>query len=145
MMSYRGVPVEEIARLAGHASLRTTEVVYRRELRPVITTALRSWTRSSSPSSGGKPLQKPPDEVVVGSHLGGRAIYCCDGQRRVIGLLALCQGRWGAGSCGPMSAADRSPPAHGQQVEAYLVCFMWVARGGLDGLVRGHADGLTSR
>jgi len=32
------VPVEEIARLAGHASSRTTEVVYRRELRPVITT-----------------------------------------------------------------------------------------------------------
>ena len=38
MMSYHGVPVEEIARLAGHASSRTTEVIYRRELRPVITT-----------------------------------------------------------------------------------------------------------
>jgi integrase len=38
MMSHEGVPVEEIARLAGHASSRTTEVVYRRELRPVITT-----------------------------------------------------------------------------------------------------------
>jgi integrase len=38
MMSYRGVPVEEIARLAGHANSRTTEVIYRRELRPVITT-----------------------------------------------------------------------------------------------------------
>jgi integrase len=38
MMSYQGVPIEEIARLAGHASSRTTEVVYRRELRPVITT-----------------------------------------------------------------------------------------------------------
>jgi integrase len=38
MMSYQGVPVEEIARLAGHANSRTTEVVYRRELRPVITT-----------------------------------------------------------------------------------------------------------
>lgn len=37
MMSYRGVPVEEVARLAGHASSRTTEVIYRRELRPVIT------------------------------------------------------------------------------------------------------------
>jgi integrase len=37
MMSYQGVPVEEIARLAGHASSRTTEVTYR-ELRPVITT-----------------------------------------------------------------------------------------------------------
>ncbi len=28
MMSYQGVPVEEIARLAGHASSRTTEVIY---------------------------------------------------------------------------------------------------------------------
>ena len=42
MMSYQGVPVEEIARLARHASSRTTEVVYRRELRPVITTRGRS-------------------------------------------------------------------------------------------------------
>jgi integrase len=38
VMSHRGVSIEEIARLAGHASTRTTEVVYRRELRPVITT-----------------------------------------------------------------------------------------------------------
>ena len=38
MMSYQGVPVEEVAPLAGHASSRTTEVIYRRELRPVITT-----------------------------------------------------------------------------------------------------------
>jgi hypothetical protein len=28
---------EEIARLAGHSSTRTTEVIYRRELRPVLT------------------------------------------------------------------------------------------------------------
>jgi integrase len=38
LMAGSGVPVEEIARLAGHSSSRTTEVVYRRELRPVITT-----------------------------------------------------------------------------------------------------------
>ena len=37
LLSHRGVSIEEIARLAGHASTRTTEVVYR-ELRPVITT-----------------------------------------------------------------------------------------------------------
>ena len=37
-MSHQGVSIEEIARLAGHASTRTTEIVYRRELRPVITT-----------------------------------------------------------------------------------------------------------
>jgi integrase len=38
LMSHRGVSIEEIARVVGHASIRTTEVVYRRELRPVITT-----------------------------------------------------------------------------------------------------------
>jgi integrase len=37
LLSHRGVSIEEIARLVGHASTRTTEVVYRRELRPVIT------------------------------------------------------------------------------------------------------------
>jgi integrase len=37
-MSSTGVPIEEIARLAGHTSTRTTEIVYRRELRPVLTT-----------------------------------------------------------------------------------------------------------
>ena len=62
MMSYQGVPVEEIARLARHAISRTAEVVYRRELRPVITTGLMSWTRSSSRSSAGEPLPKPPDD-----------------------------------------------------------------------------------
>ncbi len=35
LMSTSGVPVEEIARLAGHTSTRTTEIVYRRELRPI--------------------------------------------------------------------------------------------------------------
>ena len=37
MLSANGMPVEEIARLAGHSSTRTTEVIYRRELRPVLT------------------------------------------------------------------------------------------------------------
>ena len=38
LMSHQGVSIEEIARLAGHASTRTTQIVYRRELRPVNTT-----------------------------------------------------------------------------------------------------------
>jgi len=36
IMSEQGVPVEEIARLVGHSTSATTETVYRRELRPVI-------------------------------------------------------------------------------------------------------------
>ena len=38
LLSHHGVSIEEIARLVGHASTRTTEIVYRRELPPVITT-----------------------------------------------------------------------------------------------------------
>jgi hypothetical protein len=37
-ISQSGVPVEEIARLAGHKQTSTTELVCRQELRPVITT-----------------------------------------------------------------------------------------------------------
>jgi integrase len=36
LMSDRGMATEEIARLVGHRSTRTTETVYRHELRPVI-------------------------------------------------------------------------------------------------------------
>ena len=38
LLSHHGVSIEEISRLVGHASTRTTEIVHRRELRPVITT-----------------------------------------------------------------------------------------------------------
>jgi integrase len=37
VLSANGVAVEEIARLAGHSSTRTTELVYRKELRPALT------------------------------------------------------------------------------------------------------------
>jgi site-specific recombinase XerD len=37
VMSANGVTLEEIARLAGHSTTRTTELVYRKELRPVLT------------------------------------------------------------------------------------------------------------
>jgi integrase len=57
LMSSSGVPVEEIARLAGHSNTRTTEVVYRRELRPVLTTGAEAMDRlfpnSSAPVHGG--------------------------------------------------------------------------------------------
>jgi integrase len=36
LMSDSGVPVEEIARLAGHTSSRTTELGYRHQLRPLM-------------------------------------------------------------------------------------------------------------
>jgi integrase len=60
MMSYQGVPVEEIARLAGYASSRTTEVVYRRELRPVITTGAEVMDQIFQP----KQRQRPATEAA---------------------------------------------------------------------------------
>jgi integrase len=51
LMSADGVPVEEIARLAGHNRTATTELVYRHELRPVITTGAEVMDRIlASPS-----------------------------------------------------------------------------------------------
>jgi integrase len=47
LMSDSGVPVEEIARLAGHTSSRTTEIVYRHQLRPVMEKAPKPSTSSS--------------------------------------------------------------------------------------------------
>ena len=45
LMSSSGVPVEEIAQLAGHSNTGTTEVVYRHELRPVLTTGAEAMDR----------------------------------------------------------------------------------------------------
>lgn len=44
-MSADGVPVKEIARVAGHKQTSTTELVYRRKLRPVITTGAEVMVR----------------------------------------------------------------------------------------------------
>ena len=39
LLSDSGVPIEQIADAVGHSSTRTTEVVYRHQLRPVTRTA----------------------------------------------------------------------------------------------------------
>ena len=36
LLSSAGLPIEDIAHLVGHANTRTTEKVYRKELRPVL-------------------------------------------------------------------------------------------------------------
>ena len=41
LLSWSGVPIEEIARLAGHSSSRTTEVIYRKEIRPSLSAVPR--------------------------------------------------------------------------------------------------------
>jgi hypothetical protein len=49
VLSDNGVAIEEIARLAGHASSRTTEVVYRKQLRRCFRREPQSWTAFSLP------------------------------------------------------------------------------------------------
>jgi len=56
LLSLGGVPIEEIARIAGHATTRTTELVYRQELRPVITTGATALDRLLPHT----PAQAPP-------------------------------------------------------------------------------------
>ena len=50
------MPMEEIARLAGHNRTATTELVYRHELRPVITTGAEVMDRILS---RGNPRKQP--------------------------------------------------------------------------------------
>ena len=47
LLSDADVPIEQISRLVGHSGTTTTETVYRKQIRPVIVTALMSWTGSS--------------------------------------------------------------------------------------------------
>jgi integrase len=45
VLSANGVAVEEIARIAGHSSTRTTELVYRKELRPALSSGAEVMDR----------------------------------------------------------------------------------------------------
>jgi len=63
-MSQHGAGIEEIARLAGHATTRTTEIVYRRELRPVITTGTEIMDKVFGP---GTDLPTSPAHISSGS------------------------------------------------------------------------------
>jgi len=58
-MSTSGVPIEEIARLAGHTSARTTETVYRRELRPILTTGAEIMDTILTATTTGQPNHRP--------------------------------------------------------------------------------------
>lgn len=42
LLSSSGMPIEDIAHLVGHANTRTTEKVYRKELRPMLTKGART-------------------------------------------------------------------------------------------------------
>jgi hypothetical protein len=75
LMSHQGVSIEEIARLVGHASTRTTEIVCRRELRPVITTGAEIMDQlfTANLASRADPrAAKDPDQPAAGPWLPDR-------------------------------------------------------------------------
>ena len=74
LISSSGVPVEEIARLAGHSNTKTTGVVYRCELRPVLATGAEAMDKLF-PSSSVPRLS----EVVVAEDVPGVAGGPCGG------------------------------------------------------------------
>ena len=66
LMSHQGVSIEEIARLVGHATTRTTEIVYANYV-PSSPPAPRSWTSSSAePDPASAP--EPPTTPAHASH-----------------------------------------------------------------------------
>ena len=78
LMSHRGVSIEEIARLVGHASTRTTEIVYRRELRPVITTGAeimdQLFTQTQPPPQpDSRPATRATKPPIPGDLTGARS------------------------------------------------------------------------
>lgn len=57
LMSEAGVPLEEIARLVGHGSTKVTETVYRKQLRPVITSGAQAMDALfDPPAATGQPF-----------------------------------------------------------------------------------------
>lgn len=51
LLSSAGMPIEDISHLVGHSSTRTTEKVYRKELRPVLTRGARAIEAILEPES----------------------------------------------------------------------------------------------
>jgi site-specific recombinase XerC len=68
LLSDSGVPIEQIADAVGHSSTRTTEVVYRHQLRPVTRTAAIAQARCSRAEE--RQTEAKPDPL--GSQLGYR-------------------------------------------------------------------------
>ena len=92
LMSHQGVSIEEIARLAGHASTRTTEIVYRRELRPVITTGAEIMDQLFTETRPLAPAREP--------------LKACTSQPRISGYLARTHYLGPEGDGHPVALAD---------------------------------------
>ena len=61
LLSSAGIPIEDIAHLVGHANTRTTEKVYRKELRPVLRRGAKAMDDLfNAHRAAGEPPTLPP-------------------------------------------------------------------------------------
>ncbi len=78
LLSDSGVPIEEISRLVGHRSTVVTEIVYRKQLRPVIqsgATAMDRLFAANKTARGGQfGGQDAPDTGEPGSLAAGTGL-----------------------------------------------------------------------
>ena len=64
LLSSAGLPIEDIAHLVGHANTRTTEKVYRKELRPVLRRGAKAMDDLfKAHHEASEPLTLPPHPV----------------------------------------------------------------------------------
>jgi integrase len=64
LLSSGGIPIEDIAHLVGHANTRTTEKVYRKELRPVLRRGAKAMDDLfKAHHAAGEPPTLPPRRV----------------------------------------------------------------------------------
>lgn len=65
ILSDSGMPIEDIARLVGHRGTVVTEAVYRKQLRPVLTSGAEAWDRllESQQESGSTTVQDAPERL----------------------------------------------------------------------------------
>ena len=74
LLSDSGVPIEEISRLVGHKSTLVTEVVYRKQLRPVIQAGATVMDqlfagRGNQSGNQGAPDTREPGSLAAGTGL----------------------------------------------------------------------------
>jgi integrase len=74
LLSDSGIPIEEISRLVGHKSTLVTEIVYRKQLRPVIQSGATVMDGLFIRTGNQFGNQKPSDTAEPGSLAGGTGL-----------------------------------------------------------------------
>lgn len=96
VMSEACVPLEAIARVVGHSSTKVTELVYRKQLRPVLTegtAVMETLFGLPAADRSGHPMRvKPTDKPTAGR--GSPSSHLAEGLLRFSDLHKQCGGRY---------------------------------------------------